>query len=109
MQSALSDFYSEVPETSIIREVTEAEIYRVVDLWVRGKAIIRGLFLARTDSRWTACDNRTQSFEVGCYVEEFRDRRTAVAWLRDEPEGFACRGCFGSSSFLQASALRRRP
>lgn len=42
-------------------------------------------------------------------VRELRDRKTAVAWLRDEPEGFACRGCFGSSSFSQALALRRRP
>ncbi len=91
MQSALSDFCTEIPETDAIREVTEAEIFRIVDLWVRGKAIVRGLFLARTDDRWTACDNRTPSFDTGCYVEEFHDRKTAVAWLRDEPEGFACR------------------
>lgn len=86
MQSALSDFYAEVPETSIIREVSSSELGRIVDDWIHRRRIVKGLFLAKEGSRYVACDNRYPTFDDGCYVEEFDDRRTAVKWLKDELE-----------------------
>lgn len=86
MQYALNNFCPGLVQCESIREVSEAELDAIVDAWCKRKAIISGRFFAKSGDKWIACDNRYPTFDDGCYVEEFEDRKTAIKWLKDELE-----------------------